>query len=135
MPTVLGYIAFQKKVNRLFCILLSCLLFTFIAAQNVPQRASIVRIDGSDQFAGRTDVEMPPANVNQIVTGDGFSYYTTSGGIFLILPRPNNNVRLFALTGQLLWSGELVSGRFFIPTKSGIYILRVNNKSYKVSCK
>jgi len=122
-----------KLMGLLFFVL--CLELNTIA-QNETQRASIIRIEGGPgQFAGRTDVEMPPAGAQQIVVADGFSYYTTSGGIFLILPRPNNNVRLFALTGQLLWSGELVSGRFFIPTKSGIYILRVNNKSYKVSCK
>jgi hypothetical protein len=125
------------KGLKLIGLLLFVLSFATIAfAQNETQRASVIRIEGSaGQFAGRTDVEMPPAGTQQMVVADGFSYYTTSGGIFLILPRPNNNVRLFALTGQLLWSGELVSGRFFIPTKSGIYFLRVNNKSYKVSCK
>lgn len=110
-------------------------MVAFLHGQEGTNRASIVKIEGFEQFAGRTDVEMPPASASQLVVADGFSYYTTSGGIFLILPRPNNNVRLFALTGQLLWSGELVSGRFFIPTKPGIYFLRVNNKSYKVSCR
>jgi len=42
---------------------------------------------------------------------------------------------LFALTGQLLWSGNLVQGRFFIPVRQGIYFLRINGKSYKVICK
>jgi len=28
-----------------------------------------------------------------------------------------------------------VQGRFFIPTRQGIYFLRINNKSYKVICK
>lgn len=98
------------------------------------KKASVIRIEGSGQYS-RQDVEMP-ANANQQMTSaDGFSYYTTPGGIFLILPKPNNNVRLFALTGQMIWSGELVSGRFYIPVGQGIYFLRINNKSYKVSCK
>ncbi len=125
------------KGLKLTGLILLMLGFSLCAnAQNETQRASVIRIDGNaGQLAGRADVEMPQTGTQQMVVADGFSYYTTSGGIFLILPRPNNNVRLFALTGQLLWSGELVSGRFFIPTKSGIYFLRVNNKSYKVSCK
>lgn len=106
-----------------------------IFAQPEPQRASVVKIDGSGQFSTKTDVEMPAASAQQIIVAEGFSYYSTSGGIFLIFPKPNNNVRLFALTGQLIWSGELVSGRFYIPVKSGIFFLRVNNKSYKVICK
>lgn len=110
-------------------------VLSLLHGQEGANRASIVRVEGFEQLSGRKDVEMPPATAGQLIVADGFSYYTTSGGIFLILPRPNNNVRLFALTGQLLWSGELVSGRFFIPTKPGIYFLRVNNKSYKVSCR
>jgi hypothetical protein len=46
-----------------------------------------------------------------------------------------NKIKLFALTGQLLFNGELSQGRFFIPTKQGIYFLRINNKSFKVICK
>jgi hypothetical protein len=126
----------MKGLNRIGLLLFMLGFALFANAQNETQRASVIRIEGSaGQVAGRADVEMPPAGSQNVVVADGFSYYTTSGGIFLILPRPNNNVRLFALTGQLLWSGELVSGRFYIPTKSGIYFLRVNNKSYKVSCK
>jgi len=103
-------------------------------SQNEGQRAAVIRLEGSGQVS-RTDIEMP-VNSGQIVTvAEGFSYSTTNGGIFLILPKAANNVRLFALTGQLIWNGELVSGRFYIPTGKGIYILRVNNKSYKVNCK
>ncbi|MDD2284540.1 MAG: hypothetical protein PHQ11_03970 [Paludibacter sp.] len=120
-----------------FIFLLSVLMYFFqteLLAQNDPARPSVVKIEGAGQFS-RTDADKSaPAN-QQIILAEGFSYYTTPAGIYMYFPRPNNNVRLFALTGQLIWSGELVSGRFFIPTGVGIYFLRVNNKSYKVSCK
>jgi len=97
-----------------------------VSAQNDNTGPSVVRVDN----AARTD-----ESASAVIVADGFSYYTASSGIYLIFPKANNNVKLFALTGQLIWSGELVSGRFYIPTGRGIYILRVNNKSYKVSCK
>lgn len=105
-----------------------------LPAQQDQNRPSIVKIEGTEQLS-RLDTDRASSNNQQIFSVDGFSYYTTSSGIYIYFTRPNNNVRLFALTGQLLWSGELVSGKFFIPTGEGIYFLRVNNKSYKVSCK
>jgi len=103
-------------------------------AQSDQTRASVIKIEGTGQFS-RTDTERSVSSNQQVTVADGFSYYTSTGGIYLIFTKPNNNVRLFALTGQLIWGGELVSGRFFIQTGEGIYFLRVNNKSYKVSCK
>lgn len=108
--------------------------FSVTYAQSDQGRASVVKIEGSGQFS-RTDTERSSSSGQQVVVADGFSYYTSTGGIYLIFSKPNNNVKLFALTGQLIWGGELVSGRFFIQTGEGIYFLRVNNKSYKVSCK
>jgi hypothetical protein len=104
------------------------------SAQSDQTRASVVKIEGAGQFA-RTDTERSVSTNQQVIVAEGFSYYTSSGGIYLNFSKPNNNVKLFALTGQLIWGGELVSGRFFIQTGQGIYFLRVNNKSYKVSCK
>ena len=108
-----------------------------IQAQNKNQgdihKPSVVRVE-SGQFS-KTDPEPPTGNVQQIQGADGVTYYTTAGGIYLTLPKASNSVKLFALTGQLIWSGDLVQGRFFIPTGQGIYFLRINNKSYKVSCK
>lgn len=120
-----------------YILFLSVLLSLFqpeLMAQQEQNRPSVIRIEGPGDFT-RTDNDKSSTANQQIISADGFSYYTTSSGIYMYFPRPNNNVRLFALTGQLLWSGELVSGRFFIPTGEGIYFLRVNNKSYKVSCK
>lgn len=70
-----------------------------------------------------------------IVLAEGISYNANAEGILLNLAKPTGNVKLFALTGEVFWSGNLVQGRFFIPAKPGIYFLRINNKSYKVVCK
>jgi hypothetical protein len=115
-------------------LILMCLCQDDLYAQQDQNRPSVVKIEGSGEFS-RTDADRSVTANQQIISAEGFSYYTTSAGIYMYFPRPNNNVRLFALTGQLIWSGELVSGRFYIPTGEGIYFLRVNNKSYKVSCK
>lgn len=123
-----------KKLYILFLIVLMFSSLAKLPAQQDQNRPSVIRIDGLGEFP-RTDTERLSQTNQQIVSAEGFSYYTTSAGIYMYFPRQNNNVRLFALTGQLLWSGELVSGRFFIPTGEDIYFLRVNNKSYKVSCK
>lgn len=123
-----------KKFYILFLSVLMIVFHAELPAQQDQNRPSIVKIEGTEQLS-RLDTDRASSNNQQIFSVDGFSYYTTSSGIYIYFTRPNNNVRLFALTGQLLWSGELVSGKFFIPTGEGIYFLRVNNKSYKVSCK
>ncbi|HRZ97918.1 MAG TPA: hypothetical protein P5084_10195 [Paludibacter sp.] len=66
---------------------------------------------------------------------DGVTYSANTEGIFITLPKATNSIKLFTLTGEVFWSGDLVQGRFFIPTRRGIYFLRINNKSYKVVCK
>lgn len=72
---------------------------------------------------------------NLITTVDGVTYSTNADGISLTLPKATNSIKLFTLTGEVFWSGDLVQGKFFIPTRRGIYFLRINNKSYKVVCK
>lgn len=120
--------------KTLYLIILMVSVIIAASAQSDQTRASVVKIEGAGQFA-RTDTERSVSTNQQVIVAEGFSYYTSSGGIYLNFSKPNNNVKLFALTGQLIWGGELVSGRFFIQTGQGIYFLRVNNKSYKVSCK
>jgi len=117
----------MMKCVYLVVLLLTALLWqSKVLAQNETNGPAVVRVDNST----RAD-----ESASAVIVADGFSYYTTQQGIYLIFPKTNNNVKLVALTGQLIWSGELVSGRFYIPTGRGIYFLRVNNKSYKVSCK
>ncbi len=124
----------MKKIHLYLLVLVgSFAMANLLPAQTNTNRPSIVKIEGTGQF----DEKDEKANTinQQVVSAEGFSYYTTVDGIYIYFPKTDNNVRLFALTGQLLWSGELVSGRFFIPTGQGIFFLRVNNKSYKISCK
>lgn len=97
---------------------------------------NVVKNDGSTPTKWVKDDNDSPAQVNTVVTSnDNLTYTTNSDGIVLTLANGTSNVKLFALTGQLLWTGDLTPGRFFIPTRPGIFFLRVNNKSYKVICK
>lgn len=123
------------KIYYILILLGALSLFSVeISAQQEFNRPSVVKIEGEGLLPVNTSKKDTTVN-QQVIKADGFSYYTTAAGIYIYFPKPNNYVRLFALTGQLIWSGELVSGRFFIPTGEGIYFLRVNNKSYKVICK
>lgn len=125
----------MSRVLFIIFLLVSIAVAPSVAfAQSDQTRASVVKIEGTGQFSA-SDVDRTTVSNQQVIVADGFSYYTSTGGVYLTFTRANNNVKLFALTGQLIWSGELVSGRFFIKTGEGIYFLRVNNKSYKVSCK
>jgi len=105
----------------------------------------LLLVNGQEE--SRTTVLKPNANWNKsesetapvgnaiVSISEGISYSTTSEGILLIMPKASNNVKLFALTGDVVWQGNLVQGRFFIPMRPGVYFLRVNNKSYKVICR
>jgi len=105
-----------------------------LSAQNKTtsdHKTSVVKADAN---WNKSDADTSPANNTQTVA-DGIAYSTTSEGIFIVMPKAVGVVKLFSLTGEAVWSGNLVQGRFFIPTRQGIYFLRVNNKSYKVICK
>lgn len=95
---------------------------------------SIVKLEDGQQFS-RQELENASVQGQQVKIENGVIYSSNIGGIFLTLPKSTNSIKLFALTGQLIWSGDLVQGKFYIPTGPGIYFLRINNKSYKVSCK
>jgi hypothetical protein len=84
-----------------------------------------VKID-NDVSAGTTIAQSGNENV---------SYNGTSEGIYITINSGTNKIKLFALTGQLLLDVDSNKGRFFIPTRKGIYFLKINNKSYKVICK
>ena len=66
---------------------------------------------------------------------ENVSYFGTSEGIFVSVISGTNYIKLYALTGQLLSYGILSQGRYFTPTRQGIYFLKINNKAYKVICK
>ena len=95
-------------------------------------RSTVVKPDATWT---KSDNETTPTT-NQIISiAEGISYSTSSEGILLIMPKASSNIKLFALTGDVVWQGNLVQGRIFIPMRPGVYILRVNSKSYKVICR
>ncbi len=105
-----------------------------ISAQNrntSEHRPAVVK---SEATWNKTDNENTPGGNTQTIA-EGIVFSTSSEGIYITLPKAVGNVKLFSLTGEVVWTGNLVQGRFFIPTRPGIYFLKVNNKSYKVVCK
>jgi len=124
----------MKKTITLLVLLISVVtLFAQSAAKGDVHAATpfvVVRLDGPK---GDNDAATAP---NVIVVGnESVSFSATAGGIYITIIDGTNKIKLFALTGQLLFNGDLTQGRFFIPTKQGIYFLRINNKSFKVICK
>ena len=95
---------------------------------------TIVRIEGYQSPYSKNDNDGTTI-ITDASGNDNVSYNATTTGIYINIIRGTNKIKLFALTGQLLLNGDLTQGRFFIPTRQGIYFLRVNNKSYKVICK
>ena len=96
---------------------------------------TIVKIDGSQNSFSKGDNEASAGLNSQISGNENVNFSSTSEGIFVTILSGTNKIKLFALTGQLLLNGDLRQGSFFIPTRKGIYFLRVNNKSFKVICK
>ena len=130
----------MKKTITLLVLLISVVtLFAQSAAKGDVHAATpfvVVRLDGAQSGGwpkGDNDAATAPT---VIVTGnESVSFSATTSGIFITIIDGTNKIKLFALTGQLLFNGDLTQGRFFIPTKQGIYFLRINNKRFKVICK
>ncbi|MEI8084841.1 MAG: hypothetical protein WCG93_01365 [Paludibacter sp.] len=100
------------------------------AAQN-----TIVKIDASQNTWSKGDNDSPTGVNSQITGTENVTFSSNPEGIFVTIISGTNKIKLFALTGQLLLNGDLRQGSFFIPTRKGIYFLRVNNRSFKVICK
>jgi hypothetical protein len=95
----------------------------------------IVKIDGTEPSWIKNDNDQS-VNTNSTTSGtENVSFTATSNGIYVTILKGTNKIRLLALTGQLLLAGDLTQGRFFIPTRQGMYFLKVNNKAFKVICK
>lgn len=118
------------KLKLILILILNTLL---LAAQNkqTEQRPAVVKQDAS---WNKTYNEQTPSNGSQTIT-EGIILSTNQNGILITISKSNENIKLFSLTGEVVWAGNLVQGRFFIPTAPGIYFLRINNKSYKIVCK
>jgi len=126
-------------MKRILTLLLLFIGFASLIAQNSAKSDNpmtpnvIVKLDGTQTSWLKIENDEIP---NAVISGnENVSYIATANGIFITIINGTNKIKLFALTGQLLLDGNLKQGRFFIPTHQGIYILKVNNKSYKVVCK
>jgi len=128
-----------RVLTLLFLIVSVSSLFAQNTAKSEPRSAvqtTVIRIDGSTQntwFKGDNDAA---TTGNTATTGsETVNYSSTNDGIFITILSGTNKIKLFALTGQLLFNGDLTQGRFLIQTRKGIYFLKINNKSFKVICK
>ena len=120
-------------MNRLVLLILCLLAMLPLFSDNRNPSGPRTPVTKTEGNWVKPDNDTPiPSNANVITLADGITYYSASEGIFLNLKEPAGKVKLFSLTGEVVWQGNLVQGRFLIPTRQGIYFLRINNKSYKL---
>lgn len=128
----------QLSTILFLCI---CLIPAFSQSGNKTENKSsgqgtVVRIDGQGQNGWMKGGDDTPNSTSQpTIVNDNVSFYSTPDGIIITINSGANKIKLYALTGQLLFNGELNQGRFLIQTRKGIYFLKINNNSYKVICK
>ncbi len=96
---------------------------------------TVIRLEGNQNNWVKNETDGTSTTNVQSSDNENVTFNSTTEGIFISIIKGTNKIKLFALTGQLLLNGDLTQGRFFIPTRKGIYFLRINNKSYKVVCK
>ena len=95
----------------------------------------IVKIEGLQSQWTKIENDAT-ANTNTPTYGnENVTFNPTTNGIYINILNGSNKIKLLGLTGQLLLDGDLTQGHFFIPTRQGIYFLKINNKSFKVICK
>jgi hypothetical protein len=124
----------KRVMLTVFWLVLATMLFAGSYSPDDPHSSAQQGV-GKIDATGQNWLKQDNSSSNQSQNLDNVNFSATSEGIYLSLGSGTYNVKLFALTGQLLWSGDLVQGKFFIPTRKGIYFLRINGKSFKVVCK
>ncbi|HLP06333.1 MAG TPA: T9SS type A sorting domain-containing protein [Paludibacter sp.] len=128
-------------MKKIITYLFSALFIGIITAQNPIKNEQhpvnvVIRLDRTAQNGwNKIENENQPTGNTQVTDDEDVSFNSTSDGIYISILKGTNKIKLFALTGQLLLNGDLSQGRFFIPTRKGIYFLKINNNSYKVICK
>ncbi len=138
MKTIKPLIIKHLKITLIFCltgISVPALYAQTSKADIHSGQAVVIRIEGSQSGWSRGDNDSGQPTNNTVTANENVSFTGTSEGIYVTITSGINNIKLFALTGQLLFNGDLTQGRFIIKTRTGIYFLKVNNKSYKVICK
>jgi hypothetical protein len=129
-------------ITRIIAVSCLMLFFANIFAQNTSKgglhatnQNIIIRIDGSQNTSDKGDNDTSTGTNAPAYGNENVSFTTTSEGIYITIISGSNKIKLLALTGQLLFAGDLTQGRFFIPTRKGIYFLKINNKNYRIICK
>jgi hypothetical protein len=128
-------------MKRFWVFLIFAVFVISLWAQNAPKgdtRAAspntVIKADGGTNTWVKSENETSTTTLQNSGT-DNVNFTSTASGINITITGGTNKIKLFALTGQLIFNGDLTQGRFFIPTPEGIFFLRINNKRYKVVCK
>lgn len=127
---------------RIFTLLILCVSVAGLNAQITSKGDShntnqnvVIKIEGNQNGWVKGDNDVSSGISTPALGNENVSFNATSEGIYVTINKGTNKIKLFALTGQLLLDGDLTQGRFFIPTRKGIYFMKINNKSYKVICR
>lgn len=70
-----------------------------------------------------------------VTKNPSIDYYSTSNGIVLKLGNTASTLMIYNITGQEIYRNASIAGTQLIKLKTGIYFVKINNKSYKVICK
>jgi len=130
-------------MKRIITLLILAVTLCGLPAQNSQKADSrpanqntVIRIEGSSQngwIKGDNDTSSGPTT--PVGGNENISFYGASEGIHVTINSGTYKIKLYALTGQLLFNSDFTQGRFIITARTGIYFLKINNKSYKVICK
>ena len=127
-----------NRLALLFALVVLLALTGELYTQNFQKNdshTSVIRLDGNQSGWTKGDNDTNQGLTNTIAGNENVSFSSTSDGIYLTINNGSYSIKLFALTGQVLFDGTLNQGRFIIQTRTGIYFLKVDNKSFKVICK
>jgi len=130
-------------MRLLFTLIILWVYVVSIFAQNTTKNDShtsnqtvVIKIEGSGQSGWvKADNDNSTKTNSSLSGNENVSFYGTSDGIYITIINGTNKIKLYALTGELLFNGDLTQGKFKIQTRTGIYFLKINNKNYKVICR
>lgn len=129
----------KRLITLLFLITLVAGTYAQSNQKGDPRSANqntVIRIEGSTQNGWvKGDNDASVGSYTPALGNENVSYSGTTDGIYVSIISGTNKIKLYALTGQVLFNGVMSQGRFLITAKTGIYFLKINNKSYKVICK
>lgn len=133
----------SKKIKRILTLVFLCVSVSTLFAQSTTTKVDthnsnqnvVIRIENNQNGWVKGDNDATPGTTTPTSGNENVSFNGTSDGIYVTIISGTNKLKLFALTGQLLFNGILTEGHFLIKARTGIYFLKINSKSYKVICK